>query len=36
VRRATDVDITVTNNAVTFHFADRDYAQRFADQNGVI
>jgi hypothetical protein len=27
------VDITVTDGAVTFHFAERDYAQKFANEN---
>lgn len=30
------VDITVTDGAVWFHFTDRDYAERFAAENGIV
>ena len=30
------VDITVTDSNITFHFADRAYADQFASENGVI
>ena len=30
------VDITVTDDNVTFHFADRAYADQFATENGIL